>query len=119
MSSQRLIKQTLSQRTLRRFAEHFKGEMILPEDRRYSRARRVWNQAVNQYPQLMARCVNREDVSRAIQFAGNNELLTAVRAGGHSFAGHGVCDGGIVVDLSPMTQVTIDPMSKLVRIAPG
>jgi FAD/FMN-containing dehydrogenase len=120
MSSQRRrIKRTLSQRNLRHFAEQFKGEIILPTDRRYSHARRVWNHAINQYPQLIARCINPEDVIRAIQFAGDNQLLVAVRAGGHSFAGHGVCDGGIVIDLSPMTQVTIDPMSKLVRIAPG
>jgi FAD/FMN-containing dehydrogenase len=118
-SQQRHIKKALNQRTLRRFAQHLKGEIILPKDRLYSTARRVWNRAVNQKPQLIARCVNSQDVIRAIQFAVDNELLTAVRAGGHSFAGHGVCDGGIVIDLSPMTQVTIDPMSKLVRIAPG
>lgn len=115
----RRVEKTLSQRILCRFAEHFKGEIILPDDQRYSRARRVWNHAVNQRPQLIARCVNPEDVIRAIQFGVENQLLPAVRAGGHSFAGHGVCDGGIVIDLSLMTQVTIDPMSKLVRIAPG
>ncbi|MBV8358069.1 MAG: FAD-binding oxidoreductase [Deltaproteobacteria bacterium] len=109
----------LTQRALRRFAECFKGEIILPKDPRYSRARRVWNHAINRYPQLIARCTNSDDVIRAIQLARDYELIAAVRAGGHSFAGHGVCDGGIVIDLSLMTQAAIDPERKFIQIGPG
>lgn len=109
----------MSRRSLRHFAEHFEGEIILPEDRRYSRARRVWNHAVNRHPELIARCTCLGDVIRAVHLARESNLLAAVRAGGHSFAGHGVCDDGMVIDLSLMTQATIDPLSKLIRIAPG
>ncbi|MBV9498639.1 MAG: FAD-binding oxidoreductase [Acidobacteriaceae bacterium] len=119
VTQQQRTKYKLTKRAVRRFAEHFKGEIILPEDGLYSSARRVWNHAINQYPLLIARCTDPRDVMRALEFARDNELLVAVRAGGHSFAGHGVCEGGMVVDLSPMKKATIYPALKLIRIEPG
>ncbi len=115
----RRVKKNFNQRILRQFSKSFAGEIILPGDRSYPRVRRVWNHAVNRYPRLIARCTNPDDVIRAIHLARDHDLPAAVRSGGHSFAGHGVCDDGILIDLSPMTQVKIDPMNKSVRIAPG
>jgi FAD/FMN-containing dehydrogenase len=104
---------------LRRFAKGFKGPIIRPEDARYPHARRVWNHAVNRYPQLIARCTDDNDVIRAVELARNYDLLAAIRAGGHSFAGYGVCEGGIVIDVSPMKTATISPAAQLIRIGPG
>lgn len=102
-----------------RFTKSLTGEVILPQERKYANLRRVNNRAVNGHPAVIVRCANRKDVQLAIGFARDNGLLTAVRAGGHSFAGHGVCDGGLVIDLSPMKRIQIDPSHERINIEPG
>ncbi len=104
---------------IRNFADSLKGELILPGDKRYGKARRVHNHAFNLRPAIIVRSVNREDVIRSVEFARRSELLTAVRSGGHSYAGHGVCEGGMVLDLSLMKRAAIDPGAELVTIEPG
>jgi FAD/FMN-containing dehydrogenase len=84
------------------------GEIITPADAGYEAARRVWNGAIDRRPALIARCVSVPDVSEAIRFAWRERLLTAVRGGGHSVAGHGTCEGGIVIDLSAMRSVGVN-----------
>jgi len=69
---------------IRKFAASLTGEVIVPGDRQYAKARRVWNHAVNRRPAVIARCVDEKDVVRSVAFARRNDLLTAVRAGGHS-----------------------------------
>jgi FAD binding domain-containing protein/berberine-like enzyme len=101
------------------FAKSLTGEVVLPHDRRYGKLRRVSNRAVNMHPAIIVRCANAEDVRLAVEFARDKGLLTAVRSGGHSFAGHGVCDDGLVMDLSPMKRVSIDPAHVKLRIEPG
>jgi FAD binding domain/Berberine and berberine like len=101
------------------FAKSLRGEVVLPGDRSYEKLRRVSNQAVNKHPAIIARCADRKDVQLAVKFAHDKGLLTAVRSGGHSFAGHGVCDDGIVIDLSAMKRVQIDPAHETIRIEPG
>ena len=93
--------------------------MIVPGDRPYHKARRVWNRAVNVHPAIIARCANTQDVVRAVEFARRYGLLTAIRSGGHSFAGHGVCEGGMVIDLSSMKRAGIDPLRKIITIETG
>lgn len=110
---------SLNPAALRQFSSSFSGEIILPNDSRYERARRVWNHAVDLYPAIIARCARNEDVVRAIDFAHSNNLLVALRSGGHSFAGHGTCDGGLVIDLTLMKRVEIDPMAASVRLQSG
>jgi hypothetical protein len=110
---------TINSRSVGKFSASLSGEVIVPGDPRYGKARRVWNHAVNLRPALIARCANTEDVVRAVNFARQQDLLTAVRSGGHSFAGHGVCDGGLVIDLSSMKRAEIDPFGKLVTIETG
>jgi hypothetical protein len=95
------------------------GELVLPGDRKYGSLRRVRNRAVDQHPAMIVRCANRNDVQLAIDFARRKGSLTAVRSGGHSFAGHGVCEDAIVIDLSMMKRVWIDPVHNRVRIEPG
>jgi FAD/FMN-containing dehydrogenase len=93
---------------IRVLAEHLNGTIIVPGDPRYEKARRVWNHAVDLHPAIIARCANTEDGVRAIEFAHAHDLRVAIRSGGHSFAGHGTCDGGLVLDLSLMKRVEID-----------
>jgi hypothetical protein len=102
-----------------KFAGGFKGEIILPNDARYEKSRRVWNHAVDLHPAIITRCAGNEDVVRAIEFARANDLLVAVRCGGHSFASHGTCEGGLVIDLSLMKRVEIDPVAATVRLQSG
>ena len=100
----------------RKFADSLKGEIILPDDNRYEQARRVWNHAVDRRPAIIARCANSEDVVRALEFAHTNNLLVAIRSGGHSFAGHGVCDGGMVIDTALMNRVQVDPAADRISL---
>lgn len=106
-------------RSVRKFASSLTGDVIVPDDERYRNARRVWNHAVDVHPALIARCANTQDVVRAVDFARNHDLITAIRSGGHSFAGHGVCEGGLVIDLSSMKRAEIDPLCKLITIETG
>src|SRR5208283_3836063 len=102
-----------------RFSSAFTGEVILPDDPRYEKRRRVWNHAVDLHPAMIARCSANLDIVRAIDFARSNDLLVAVRSGGHSFAGHGTCEGGMVIDLSPMKRLEVDPNRAWVRLQAG
>ena len=102
-----------------KFAKELAGQVVLPRDREYLKLRRVNNHAVNAHPAMIVRCANRKDVQLAVEFARAEGLLTAVRSGGHSFAGHGVCDSGLVIDLSPMKRVQIDPSRESIRIEAG
>ena len=86
----------------------FRGELVLPSDDGYERARRVWNAFIDKRPVLIARCTGVADVIRAAEFAQKHQLSVAVRGGGHNVAGHGTCDGGVVIDLSAMRGISLD-----------
>lgn len=109
----------LSRAAIGRLTSAFAGYIILQSDRHYSNARQVWNREVNKFPQMIARCASRDDVKRALEFGRNHDLPIAIRAGGHSFAGYGVCEGGVVIDLSLMKQASIAPSSALIQIGGG
>jgi FAD/FMN-containing dehydrogenase len=96
-----------------------RGELIAPGQAGYDQARRLWNPAFDRHPALIARCVGAADVKRAVSFAAAHGLLTAVRGGGHSFGGQSGCDGGLVVDLSPMRAVEVDPITRQARVGGG
>jgi FAD/FMN-containing dehydrogenase len=96
-----------------------RGSVILAEDADYDAARRVWNGNVDRRPALIVRCADSADVRNAVDFARTNGLLLSVRGGGHSAPGYGVNDGGMVLDLSPMKQITVDPGRRTARVQGG
>jgi FAD/FMN-containing dehydrogenase len=85
----------------------------------YEEARRVWNGAIDRRPALIARCAGADDVAEALRFARERELLVSVRGGGHSVAGYGVCDDGLMIDLSLMKRIEVDPEARVARAAGG
>ena len=96
-----------------------RGELILPGQSGYDQARKLWNGAFDRRPALIVRCVGAADVTQAVTFARAHNLLVAVRGGGHSLSGQSVCDGGLVIDLSPMKSVHVDPTAHVARVEPG
>jgi FAD/FMN-containing dehydrogenase len=95
------------------------GELIAPGDGAYDEARAVWNGAIDRRPALIARCAGAPDVAAALRHARERDLLVAVRGGGHGVAGQAVCDDGIVIDLSPMRGVAVDPVARTARAQGG
>ena len=95
--------------TLAELEQGLRGQLIRPSDEAYDEARAIWNGAHDRRPALIVRCAGVADVMRAVQFARSENLLVAVRGGGHSLPGFSTCDGGMVVDLSAMTAVRVDP----------
>ena len=87
----------------------FAGELVGPEDPSYEQARAVYNAMIDRRPALIARCASTADVAETIAFARRHDLLLAVRGGGHNGGGLGVCDDGVVLDLSRMQTVEVDP----------
>ena len=97
----------------------FAGQLVRPSDPSYDEHRKVWNGSIDRRPALIARCAGPEDISAAMQFARRSDLPLAVRGGGHSFPGLSVCDGGVVVDLSLMKEVHVDPVARTARVQAG
>jgi FAD/FMN-containing dehydrogenase len=97
----------------------FGGELISPADPTYHEHRKVWNGSIDRLPALIARCHGVADVIAAVVFARDAELPLAVRGGGHSFPGHSVCDGGVVIDLGPMKGIRVDPEARTARVQAG
>ena len=96
-----------------------RGPLLVPGQEGYEQARRIWNHMIDRHPAVIARCAGPADVAAAVEFAREHELLLAVRGGGHSFPGYSSCDGGLVVDLSTMHGVRVDPIAKTVRAEGG
>ena len=95
------------------------GELLRPDDPAHDEHRRVWNGSIDRVPALIARCTGVADVIAAVRFARQSGLAVAVRGGGHSFPGLSVCDGGLVIDLSPMKGIRVDPEARTVRAQAG
>lgn len=90
----------------------FRGALLRPAEEGYDEARRVWNGAIDRRPALIGRCAGSDDVIHAVRFAREHDLLVAIRGGGHSVAGQSVCDGGMMIDLSLMKTVRVDPSAR-------
>ncbi|WP_425311763.1 FAD-binding oxidoreductase [Microvirga massiliensis] len=96
-----------------------RGSFCLPDEAGYDEARTIWNAMIDRRPAAVVRCRGASDVMRAVRFARDNSLLVAVRGGGHNIAGNAVCEDGLLIDLSPMRSVRIDPKSRTARVEPG
>ena len=95
------------------------GTVVTPDDMEYEQARKVWNADIAHRPAVIAQCISTQDVSEAILFAQQNGLEMAVRCGAHSIPGYSSTDGGLVIDVGRMNQVTVDPQSKRARVQGG
>jgi FAD/FMN-containing dehydrogenase len=101
------------------FRSSVRGELLCPVDAGYDDARKVWNGMIDKRPALIVRCAGVADVITAVQFARTHNLLVAVRGGGHSVAGHAVCEGGLMIDLSRMKGLRVDPVRRTAHAQPG
>jgi FAD/FMN-containing dehydrogenase len=114
------IAPVLGEATIQELREAIRGDVLSPEDSGYEEARRVWNGAHDERrPALVVRCAGAADVIAAVGFARGNALPMAVRGGGHSVAGFSTCDDGIVIDLSPMAGVVVDPVARRAIVGGG
>lgn len=96
-----------------------RGPVLLPGEMGYDQARTVWNAMIDKRPGAIVRCAGAADVMAAIRFARRHRCLIAVKGGGHNIAGSAVCDDGLMLDLSAMKSVHVDPWSRTVRVEPG
>jgi FAD/FMN-containing dehydrogenase len=101
------------------FKVHFRGNMILPGDAHYDEVRQIWNAMIDRRPALIARCASPDDIVQAVKFARKHNLLVSIRGGGHNIAGNAVCDDGLMIDLSLMKSVKVDPAARRVTVEPG
>lgn len=109
----------LNDASLAKFKASLHGELLQPHDAGYDAARHVYNGMVDKHPRLIAQCISAADVAAAVNFGRDNDLLLAVRGGGHNGAGLGTCDGGLLIDLSLMKGIRVNPAAREVRIEGG
>ena len=95
------------------------GDVVTPHSPNYDEARAIWNGMIDRRPALIVRCRTASDVARSVRFARDRDLVLAVRGGGHNIAGNAMVDGGLVIDLSPMKSVVMDPERRVARVEPG
>ncbi len=109
----------LDEATVEEFKASLRGELIQPNDEGYDNARKVYNGMIDRRPRLIARCSDVGDVITAVKFGSENDLLVAIRGGGHNGGGLGVCDDGLVIDLSLMKYTRVDRAARTVRVGGG
>jgi FAD/FMN-containing dehydrogenase len=109
----------LEEAAVQQFADSLRGPLLAPGEGGYDEARKVWNGMIDRRPALIARCAGVADVMAAVRFARTHELLVSVRGGGHNITGNAVCEGGLMIDLSPMKSVRVDPARRRARAEAG
>ena len=109
----------LEEATVQDFASNLRGPLLRPGDGGYDEARKVWNGMIDRRPALIARCAGVADVIAAVRFARDHELLVSVKGGGHNITGNAVCNGGLMIDLSPMKGTRVDPVKRTARAEAG
>ncbi len=110
---------TLEYSVLNALKAHIAGDVVAPGDPSYDEFRRVWNVMIDRRPAVIIACTTADDVKTAVALAREFQLPLAVRGGGHNVAGFGTCEGGVVVDLSPMRDVVVDPQARTLRAGGG
>lgn len=109
----------LEQAVIDTFRAELRGKLLTADDADYDAARRMWNAMIDKRPALLVRCTGAADVGKAVRFAAAHDLLVSVRGGGHNVAGTAVCDGGLMIDLSPMKGIRVDPVARTALAQPG
>jgi len=109
----------VAEETISQLAEGLNGSLIMSDDPAYEKARRNWNALIDKYPGAILRCRGTADVVAGVNFARQNNVLAAVRGGGHNVGGRALCDDGLVIDLSGMRSVFVDPSAHTVRVQGG
>ncbi len=109
----------LSREAIKEFRESVRGDVLSPGDAGYDAARKLWNAMFDKRPALIVRCAGTADVIHSVRFAREQDLVVSVRAGGHSLAGKSVCDDGLVIDLSHMKGIRVDPVRGTAQAQPG
>ena len=109
----------VAQADVEKYIKSLKGRAIRPGDGEYEKARLVWNGKFQKRPGLVAFCTGSADVANTVKFARQHNLVLAIRSGKHSLAGKSTCDGGVVLDLSTLKKVDIDPDKRVARVEAG
>jgi FAD/FMN-containing dehydrogenase len=109
----------LDESLIDKFGARLRGALLRPSDAGYDAARKVWNGMVDKRPALIARCAGTADVVESVRFAREHDIVVSVRGGGHNYAGKSVCDGGLMIDLSTMKGIRVDPARRTVRAQAG
>jgi FAD/FMN-containing dehydrogenase len=119
MAQQHMTEASLSEEVVAAFKATLRGTLLRPGEASYDEARKIWNAMIDKRPALIVRCAGVADVIQAVNFARTHDLLVAVRGGGHNVAGNAVCDGGLMIDLSPMKSIRVDPVRRTARAEGG
>ena len=109
----------LQEATIQEFKAHLRGALLRPGETGYDDARTVWNGMIDRHPALIARCAGVADVIHTVYFARTHNLLVSIRGGSHNIPGNAVCDGGLMIDLSRMKSIRVDPLRQTVRAEGG
>ena len=109
----------LSEDSVKEFKSNLRGSVIEPGDKGYDDARKVYNGMIHKKPRLMVRCADVADVMHSVNFARDQDLLLAIRSGGHNGGGLGICDDGLVIDLAPMKYTRVDPAARTIIVGGG
>ena len=110
---------TIDEHKAKEFSASLRGQVILPGDSEYDAARKIWNGMIDKHPAVIAQCADVRDVMTAVAFARENGLPASVRGGGHNIAGNALVDDGVVIDLSLMKHVHVDPLARVARAGGG
>ena len=113
------IVKDLNTSKIEEFASQLKGEIVMPSDANYNETRKAYNEMINKHPGMIVMCADVADVMASVNFGRENDLLVAVRGGGHNGGGLGLCDDGLVIDLSGLKFVRVDVANKTVRVGGG
>src|SRR6266700_3001926 len=109
----------LNENSIADLKANLRGTLIEPADNGYDEARKVYNGMIHKKPRLIVRCADVADVIGSVNFARENELLLAIRSGGHNAGGLGICDDGLDIDLAPMKYARVDPVTRTVTVGGG
>ena len=109
----------ISEDSVQALAGSMRGDLLTGDSPGYEEARAIWNAMIDRRPALIVRCAGTADVIQAVNFAREHRALVAVRGAGHNIAGSGVCEGGLLIDLSALTSVHVDPELQVARVEPG